>query len=271
MFIIKIGGSIITDKKKENCFKQEITDNLIKEIKKSDKKLIIIHGAGSFGHIHAKKYNLHKQLPISIRNHIRDGLKEQRLENPKSGDKCFSNIHNYIIGSVKNAIEKVISFLETEGFNPIYVSNEITGEAVDFGKSLYKIILDKLKNREKNNYRNLALICTGELTVKIKGNGVGGRNQEMLLSFLNFIIDQGIPYKFLILGANLDGIEGNSHAMGALVDNYVLNQINKKKIYLMKYLENNDSNRFFKLTKTEIITGPTGCNVNDIVIVLLQI
>ena len=39
----------------------------------------------------------------------------------------------------------------------------------------------------------------------------------------------------------------------------------------MKYLENNDSNRFFKLTKTEIITGPTGCNVNDIVIVLLQI
>jgi isopentenyl phosphate kinase len=60
MFIIKIGGSIITDKKKENCFKQEITDNLIKEIKKSDKKIIIIHGAGSFGHIHAKKYNLHK-------------------------------------------------------------------------------------------------------------------------------------------------------------------------------------------------------------------
>lgn len=60
MFIIKIGGSVITDKKKENCFKQEISDNLAKEIKKVDKKIIIIHGVGSFGHILAKKYDLNK-------------------------------------------------------------------------------------------------------------------------------------------------------------------------------------------------------------------
>jgi isopentenyl phosphate kinase len=60
MFIIKIGGSVITDKRKENCFKQEISDNLAKEIKKVDEKIIIIHGAGSFGHILAKKYDLNK-------------------------------------------------------------------------------------------------------------------------------------------------------------------------------------------------------------------
>jgi isopentenyl phosphate kinase len=59
MFIIKIGGSVLTDKKKESCFKQEISDNIAKEIKKTDKKYIIIHGAGSFGHILAKKYHLH--------------------------------------------------------------------------------------------------------------------------------------------------------------------------------------------------------------------
>ena len=59
MFIIKIGGSVITDKKKESFFKQEISDNIAKEIKKTDKKYIIIHGAGSFGHILAKKYHLH--------------------------------------------------------------------------------------------------------------------------------------------------------------------------------------------------------------------
>ena len=60
MFIIKIGGSIITDKTKENCFKKDIVDNLAKQIKKSKKEIILVHGAGSFGHILAKKYNLNQ-------------------------------------------------------------------------------------------------------------------------------------------------------------------------------------------------------------------
>jgi len=58
MFIIKLGGSVITDKSKENFYKQVIVDNLVKAIKKANKKTIIIHGAGSFGHIIADKYKL---------------------------------------------------------------------------------------------------------------------------------------------------------------------------------------------------------------------
>lgn len=60
MYIIKLGGSIITDKTKENYFRQEVVNNLAKEIKKSNKDTIIIHGAGSFGHIIADKYNLNE-------------------------------------------------------------------------------------------------------------------------------------------------------------------------------------------------------------------
>ena len=60
MYIIKLGGSVITDKTKENCYKKEIVDNLVKEIKKANKKTIIVHGAGSFGHIIADKYNLNE-------------------------------------------------------------------------------------------------------------------------------------------------------------------------------------------------------------------
>lgn len=60
MFIIKLGGSVITDKSKEAFFRTEIMNNLSKEIKKSNQQCIIIHGAGSFGHILAKKYNLNQ-------------------------------------------------------------------------------------------------------------------------------------------------------------------------------------------------------------------
>lgn len=68
MFIIKLGGSVITDKSRKSHFKQNIMDRLSTEIKKANKKIILVHGAGSFGHISAKEYNLnqgyknHKQL-----------------------------------------------------------------------------------------------------------------------------------------------------------------------------------------------------------------
>jgi len=58
MIILKIGGSVITDKTKESYFRKKIMDSLSKEIKKANKEIILIHGAGSFGHIQAKKYNL---------------------------------------------------------------------------------------------------------------------------------------------------------------------------------------------------------------------
>ncbi|MFX1310171.1 MAG: MOFRL family protein, partial [Promethearchaeota archaeon] len=96
------------------------------------------------------------------------------------------------------------------------------------------------------------------------------RNQEMLLSYLNSVKDKKFDYNFLIIGANLDGIEGNSKAMGALVDNSVLEQFILKNLDAEKFLDNNDSNNFFKELGTEIITGPTGCNVNDMVLILVS-
>ena len=60
MFIVKLGGSVITDKTKEQTFKPKVMDQLASEIKKSDKQMIIVHGAGSFGHILAKKYELNE-------------------------------------------------------------------------------------------------------------------------------------------------------------------------------------------------------------------
>lgn len=60
MFIIKLGGSIITDKSKEYFFRKDVMDRLSSEIAKADKEYILVHGAGSFGHIIAKKYRLNE-------------------------------------------------------------------------------------------------------------------------------------------------------------------------------------------------------------------
>ncbi len=219
-----------------------------------------------------KRYNLWGKIPISVKEHLEKGISDISLETPKSSDECFKNVHNYLIGSVNSAAHDAIAYLTNEGFDVEYFSNNIVGEAQDFGKSLYEIISEKIQNNlALNRGKKLALIGTGELTVTIKGNGIGGRNQEMLLSFLNCIKEKELNYKFLIFGVNLDGIEGNSEAMGALIDNFVVKQMISKNIDPEKFLTNNDSNSFFKKVRTEIITGPTGCNVNDLIIILISL
>ncbi|TFG06418.1 MAG: glycerate kinase, partial [Promethearchaeota archaeon] len=215
-----------------------------------------------------KKYDLTEQIPVSAKQILENGLNLVEKENPKNKDPCFTNVHNYLIGSVKSAVQAATKYLK-EKFHVDYFSDEIIGEASDFGKDLWKIISKKVEDFEvQNENMNLALIGSGELTVTIKGNGIGGRNQEMLLAFLEDLKDNDIHHNFSIIAANLDGIEGNSSAMGALVDNHILDQIHEKKLDLNIYLKNNDSNTFFKKINSEIITGPTGCNVNDLIIIL---
>ena len=217
-----------------------------------------------------KKYEIYIKIPKSALLSLEEGLNNNDLENPKVNDPCFRNVHNFLIGSVKSAIEEIISYLKHD-FITNYFSNNISGEAKDFGKKLYNIISKQMRAIEFENLKkNIALIASGELTVTIKGNGIGGRNQEMLLSFLDFAKDNDFEYEFLVIAANLDGIEGNSKAMGAIVDNFTLKQIAERKINTKEFLDNNNSNSFFKSLNSEIITGPTGCNVNDLILILIS-
>ena len=217
-----------------------------------------------------KKYDLLEKVPLSVKEALNEGLIRKELETPKPNDSCFRNVYNYLLGSVNSAAQEISFYLQQQGFEVNYFSDKIVGEAKEFGKELYQIMTQKAeKIFETKKSDKIALIGTGELSVTINGKGIGGRNQDMLLSFLDFVKNREIRTTFLILGTNLDGIEGNSKAMGALVDNYSLNQAMKEKLDTKKFLENNDSNSFFKILASEIITGSTGCNVNDLVLILI--
>jgi len=214
-----------------------------------------------------EKYNLINRIPQSVENLLRRGEINPDLENPKLQDPCFENVYNYLIGSVDIAVDTIQKYLSLRKFDTIYFSDKIVGEARDFAQELYDIIKNEENLIKNGETKKLALIGSGELTVTIRGNGIGGRNQEMVLSLLNIFKKKDFSTNILVLGGNLDGIEGNSKAMGAFIDNIVINKA--KNTNLEHYLKNNDSNSFFKKVGTEIITGQTGCNVNDVILVLL--
>lgn len=219
-----------------------------------------------------EKYELLFKVPSSVKQLIQRGMNDPTINKPLNQPNYFKNIHNYLIGSVDSSVKEASDYLKGLNFAVDYFSNEIVGEAAVFGTELYDLISHKLRPYvEKSKNQKVALIGTGELTVTIKGKGIGGRNQEMLLTFLNNIKNKNIDYNILIIGVNLDGIEGNSKAMGALVDNVLLTQIIKNKINLESYLKNNDSNSFFKMLNSEIITEATGINVNDLLLILIDL
>lgn len=118
--------------------------------------------------------------------------------------------------------------------------------------------------------RYVALIGTGELTVTLKGNGKGGRNQEMLLSFL--LAQKQLPScawqvagrrpRWVVMGGAFDGIEGNSECFGAVIDSDSLTRAEQLGVDLQGALQNNDSNAVFRALNDALVTGYTQTNVN---------
>ncbi len=234
-----------------------------------------------------RKYNIwdKKQLPISIREHLLAGQKGEIEETPKPDSLIFDTVHNFIIGSAKTSMERVFRVLIQNGFETLRIGSDLNGEASEFGKDLVQKRFEMPDRLEK-----YAFVGTGEFTVTLgDSEGIGGRNQEMLLSFLQTLATEATKTtdsteaaptiwnhrNFVIIACAFDGIEGNSPAMGAIVDSTSLRriqemQLTKKEFSMDKFLVNHNSYNFFKLLGDSIITGPTGTNVNDMLIIMFD-
>ena len=70
IILLKLGGSLLTDKNKPFSIREDVVKSAVRQIIDANEKLILIHGGGSFGHPLAKKYNISKGLDKSIPNQI---------------------------------------------------------------------------------------------------------------------------------------------------------------------------------------------------------
>src|SRR3972149_4463742 len=160
------------------------------------------------------------------------------------------------------AKEKAVSM----GYETEIISSELQGEARDVGRWFAK--------RAKGLKEARCLISGGETTVTVKGNGLGGRNQELALTFaLEIEGTKGIT----MLSAGTDGTDGPTDAAGAIVDEETISKAKKLGLDPERYLNTNDSYNFFKKLdflsgeRFHVITGPTGTNVMDIQIIKVSI
>jgi glycerate-2-kinase len=211
-----------------------------------------------------ENYGIYKKAPKQVKQRIEKGLIGAIPENPKKDDPIFERVYNILIANNLKAAQAAKRKAEELSYNSKILSTSIEGEARQVATQITEIINEiSLDNYPQK--KPLAFILGGETTVTVKGSGIGGRNQELVLAAL---LDLSCN-TCLLATLGTDGIDGPTAAAGALVDGASLNRAKNLFLDPDQYLENNDSYNFFYKIKDNIITGPTGTNVNDLILLLV--
>lgn len=220
-----------------------------------------------------EKYCLKDRLPAKVLKLLMQGLKRKIKDTPKGDESFFKETKAVVIGSLKHAIASACEKAISLGFSTEIITDELRGEARDAARYLAARAIE-VQNSMREGERPICLISGGETTVRVKGNGLGGRNQELAMAFAMEI--EGIK-GLTMLSAGTDGIDGPTDAAGAIVDGTTIVSAREFGIIPEIYLENNNSYNFFKrldfMTKKRhhLITGPTGTNVMDMQIILVEV
>ncbi|MHB8069155.1 MAG: glycerate kinase type-2 family protein [Desulfobaccales bacterium] len=211
------------------------------------------------------RYGLGERIPPRVREIIVQGAQGLIPETPKPGNPVFRHVHNLIIGSNSLALAWAKEVAERLGYETRVISTTLSGEAAAVARGL------ALRAREIKETlapgRKVCLLSGGETTVTVKGAGRGGRNTELALAFA---VEIGGTEKISLLAAGTDGTDGPTDAAGALADGRTVARALSLGLDPGHSLADNDSYTFFEKLDDLVITGPTGTNVMDLQLILIE-
>jgi hydroxypyruvate reductase len=206
-------------------------------------------------------YAIRDRIPAAVRERLLRGASGEIEETPKQGDPIFHRVRNTIIGSNRLALDAAARRARNLGYRTAVLSSEIEGETRDVAR-MHAAIAREVARSGQPFKRPVCIITGGETTVTIKGNGLGGRNQEFVLAAA---IDVAGMSDIVILSAGTDGTDGPTDAAGAIADGATLGRNPEAR----RYLDANDSYRYFESLGDLIKTGPTNTNVMDVRLMLV--
>lgn len=211
-----------------------------------------------------RQYHVWSDLPDPVRERITAGIGGELPETPEPGDRIFQRVKTEIIGSGSVAAEAALVEAERLGYHTLLLTTTLEGEAREVGKFLASIAREEASQNRPLPHPAL-IIAAGETTVTVRGDGQGGRNQELALAAAIGI--EGIPH-VVIASLGTDGRDGPTDAAGGMVDGGTVRRMRQQGIDPGEYLGRNDSYRALEQAGDLIMTGPTGTNVADLCLIL---
>lgn len=208
-----------------------------------------------------EKYEIFNRVPASVRNRIECGARGEIPETPKQGDIIFTRVRNVVTGSNRAAVDAASARARELGFRTLVLSTFVEGETREIAR-MHAAVAKEIVHTGRPLKPPACVITGGETTVTLRGDGLGGRNQEFALSAA---IDIAGLSNVIIFSAGTDGSDGPTDAAGAIADGRTL----ARNPRAPEFLARNDSYRYFEGLGDLIITGPTNTNVMDVRLILV--
>lgn len=210
------------------------------------------------------RYRINDIIPTVILRSLQAGSQGQRPETPKADAAVFRHTHNLIVGTNRLALDAARQKAEALGYAAKIVTHTLDGNAAEAARVIVNKVLDAQRSR---NSRPICLLFGGEPTVKVTGDGLGGRNQHLALTAASLLQNTtGIT----VLSGGSDGTDGPTDAAGAVVDAETSVHAQQQGLDIERYLERFDAYHFFAKEGSLIITGPTQTNVMDLMVALVH-
>jgi hydroxypyruvate reductase len=198
-----------------------------------------------------EKYELRNKIPASIIPSLTETLKPNA--------PIFARVQNTIIASNEIALRAAQVQARKEGFQTNIIRTGLQGEASVVGRE----IALQLREAIQTTQRPFCLLAGGETTVTLKGNGKGGRNQEVALAAVDVLA--GLQ-DVMFISLATDGEDGPTDAAGAVVTGESAQRAGMLGMSAASYLSRNDAYSYFDPLDDLVRTGPSGTNVNDLVV-----
>lgn len=176
--------------------------------------------------------------------------------------KHLNNVSTRITGSVRELCAAGAESCRALGYEPVLLTDMLCCEAREAGSFLASVARTHAGNGKK-----LAFLAGGETVVHLTGTGKGGRNQELALSAAQGI--SGVP-GVCVFSVGSDGTDGPTDAAGGYADGDTAPELKQLGISIHSVLCSNDAYQALKAVDGLIFTGPTGTNVNDLAVVLVE-
>ncbi len=194
-------------------------------------------------------------VPASVLEHLGAGARGDRPETPKPRDPAFDHVTHRVIANNAISVGSLAAMLERDGYH-VESKTGVEGEAAEVGGALGRAVRDARPGS--------ALVWGGETTVRVgAASGMGGRNQELALAAARTI--EGDRDAF-VCSIGTDGVDGPTDAAGGAVTNRTASELLVAGVDLDDALERHDSHRALDAVGRLIRTGPTGTNVNDVMV-----
>jgi glycerate 2-kinase len=210
-----------------------------------------------------EKYDLLDEAPPPAVARLRAGVTGAIPDTPKPGDPAFEQVQTFVVGSNEIATQAAVGKARELGLDSLLLSTFIEGEAREVAKVFAGIGKGMIRHGWPLS-PPACLVAGGETTVTIRGEGTGGRNQELALAAALAI--KGWD-DLCVVSLATDGTDGPTDAAGAIAWGDALARARALGLNAEASLANNDSYRFWTALGDGIVTGPTNTNVNDLILV----